>query len=45
MKKLDYCVQGKGHGNISKRQLLFIPMLSPEMLNLILPKLYGDALS
>ena len=37
MKKLDYCVQGQGHGKIEKCQWLFIQMLSSEMLNLILP--------
>ena len=39
MKKLDCCVQGQGHGKISKCQLLFIQMLSSEMLNLILANL------
>ena len=36
MKKLDYCVQGQGHGKIAKCQWLYIQMLSSEMLNLIL---------
>ena len=39
MKKLDYCVQGQGHGKIAKCQWLFIQMLSSEMLNLILSNL------
>ena len=45
MKKLDCCVQGQGHGKISKCQWLFIQMLSSEMLNLILPNLVRYCIS
>ena len=39
IKKLDCCVQGQDHSKISECLWLFIPMLSSEMLNLILPNL------
>ena len=39
MEKLDCCVQGQGHSEITKCQWMFVQMISSETLNLLLPNL------